>query len=88
MKNYRDDINGLFFIGAVLLVHFTKVVSMQKNLLGFYISWFYHGVYFEGEEKVQQIFSYLSRLVALCFCWGCVISAILVKFITRNLIKV
>jgi len=76
-----------FIIGVILLVVITQVTLVQKYFFNFYISWFYHGVYFEGEEKVQQVFSYISRLVALCFWCGGVISAIFVKFIKRNLIK-
>jgi len=77
-----------FVIGAILLVLIIKVTSVQKYLFDFYISWFYHGVHFEGEEKVPQVFSFILRLMVLCFCCGGIISAISVKFIKRNLIKV
>lgn len=77
-----------FVIGAVLLVLIIKGNSVQKYLFDCYISWFYHGVYYEGEEKVSQVFSFILRLVALCFCCGGIISVIFLKFIKRNLIKV
>lgn len=77
-----------FIIGVILLMLITQVTLVQKHFFNFYISWFYQGVYFEGEEKVQQVFSYISRLVALCFCCGGIISAIFMKFIKRNLIKI
>ena len=77
-----------FIIGAILLGLITKVTSVQNNLFSLYISWFYHGAYYEGEEKVQQVFSYISRLVVLCFCCGGIISAIFMKLIKRNLTKV
>ncbi|HEY2452819.1 MAG TPA: hypothetical protein VGI71_09400 [Scandinavium sp.] len=77
-----------FIIGAILLGLITKVTSVRNDLFSLYISWFYHGVYYEGEEKVQQVFSYISRLVVLCFCCGGIISAIFMKLIKRNLIKV
>lgn len=77
-----------FIIGAILFGLITKVKSVQNNLFSLYISWFYHGLYYEGEEKVQQVFSYISRLVVLCFCCGGTISAIFMKLIKRNLTKV
>lgn len=77
-----------FFIGALFLMLIIKGNSVQKYLFDCYISWFYHGVYYEGEEKVPQIFSFILRLVAFCFCCGGIITVIFVKFIKRNLIKV
>lgn len=76
-----------FVIGAVLLISIVEVASVQKYLFDFYISWFYHGVYYEGEDKVPQVFSFISRLVVLCFCCGSIISLFIVKSINRSLIK-
>ncbi|EIG9277607.1 hypothetical protein LGE98_004003 [Salmonella enterica] len=76
-----------FIIGAVLLILVVKITLVQKYLFDFYISWFYHGVYYEGEDKVPQVFSFISRLVVLCFCCGSIISLCIVKSINRSLIK-
>lgn len=76
-----------FIIGAVLLILVVKITSVQKYLFDFYISWFYHGVYYEGEDKVPQVFSFISRLIVLCFCCGGIISLFIVKSINRSLIK-
>ncbi|EOC3059885.1 hypothetical protein ACINJI_001495 [Cronobacter dublinensis] len=76
-----------FIIGAILLILAVKITSVQKYLFDFYISWFYHGVYYEGEDKVPQVFSFISRLVVLCFCCGSIISLFIVKSINLSLIK-
>lgn len=76
-----------FIIGAVLLILVVKVTSVQKCLFDFYISWFYHGVHYEGEDKVPQVFSFISRLIAFCFFFGSIISLFIVKSINRSLIK-
>lgn len=76
-----------FIIGTVLLMLVVKIASVQKYLFDFYISWFYHGVYYDGEDKVPQVFSFISRLVVLCFCCGSIISLFIVKSINRSLVK-
>ncbi|EAS8983545.1 hypothetical protein C4803_03140 [Salmonella enterica subsp. arizonae serovar 51:g,z51:-] len=76
-----------FIIGAVLLILVVKITLVQKYLFDFYISWFYHGVYYEGEDKVPQVLSFISRLVVLCFCCGSIISLCIVKSINRSLIN-
>ncbi|EPF1299064.1 hypothetical protein [Klebsiella michiganensis] len=91
-KDKNNVIGGVlifsFIIGAVLLMLVVKITSVQKYLFDFYISWFYHGVHYEGEDKIPQVFSFISRLMAFCFCWGGIISLFIVKYINRSLIKI
>lgn len=73
-----------FAVGAVFLVLITHFSLVQKYLLDCYILWFYHGVYYEGEEKVSQVFSFILRITALCFCFGGMISFVAIKILKRN----
>lgn len=77
----------LFIIGDILLILVVKIYLVQKYLFYFYMPWFYHGVYYDGEDKVPQVFSFILRLVVLCFCCGSIISLFIVKYINRSLIE-
>jgi len=73
-----------FAIGVVFFVLVTQINLVHKYLFNCYISWFYHSVYYEGEEKVPQVFLFILRLFTLCFCCGSVISIVAVKLLKRN----
>lgn len=91
-KNKSNIIGGVlivsFVIGTILLMLVIKVHPMHKYLFDFYMTWFYHEVLYEGEDKIPQVFSFISRLMTFCFFCGSVISFFIIKYINRNMIKV
>ena len=91
-KNKSNIIGGVlivsFVIGTILLMLVIKVHPMHKYLFDFYMTWFYHGGLYEGEDKIPQVFSFISRLMTFCFFCGSVISFFIIKYINRNMIKI
>lgn len=54
-------------LGILIFIICIKVDVLSRAIYDGYISLFYHGNNYEGEEKLQQVMSFIIRLLLLCF---------------------
>ncbi|AVF37536.1 hypothetical protein BV494_21620 (plasmid) [Rahnella sikkimica] len=59
-----------FVIGMAIISIVARFELISKSIYETYIYLFYQGVHYEGEEKNQQLMSYITRLIPLCFLLG------------------
>lgn len=77
IKNKSKALTIIFLSFAMgLAIIFITVNSewISKSSYETYIYLFYQGVHYEGEEKNQQLMSYVTRLIPFCFLLGGVIA--------------
>lgn len=72
------------FITGCLLIATASMPGVKTFFYHGYINLFYQGVYYEGEGKVPQLFSYIARMMTLCFFIGLILSSYLARKITRK----
>jgi len=78
-------LSGSFVCGFIILL----VIIGRQDLADFfydaYIDVVYQGMHYDGEDKVQQILSYIIRGVTVCFLLGGLLSCLFTVARTKKL---
>lgn len=63
-------LSGSFVCGFIMLLAIIGKQDLADFFYDTYIDVVYQGMYYDGEDKVQQILSYIIRGVTVCFLLG------------------
>jgi len=69
-------LSSSFICGFLIVLSIISIKNAADFFYDFYINVFYQGIHYDGEDKVQQILSYIIRGMTACFLFGGGVSCI------------